>query len=91
MFLQYINLLSFLEYAETNSGYEYLDGNAYDDANTEENNLASRRGHPQEVEVETIQNPYYGVDDAPSDLNYKNPRGIGDVRNVKVTQNPYYA
>ena len=60
----------------------------YDYARTQEESPRTRRRNQQQVVMQTVENPYYGVDEAAVESN--NVGGSGTFQNVKVVQNPYY-
>ena len=84
-----INAYVYLYYSEA-----YEDEHPYDYANFEEDDLTKRRrrnqeartqGNSENIVLEAIQNPYYGVQNTAKELQTNN-----HVQNIKVTQNPYY-
>ena len=75
----------------------YDDDHQYDYANAQVNDLSSRRRANQDLQaqkncqsrtLQTVQNPYYGVDDTEID---NSQLGSDDFSTIKVTENPYYA
>lgn len=53
--------------------------------------VGSRRRDNQHIILQTVQNPYYGVDDTKINSKNKTDAFVGQVANIKVVENPYYA
>lgn len=69
-------------------------GDAYDNPTFGQYDMTAygsgRQGDNQNITLESVQNPYYGVDDARIDTNGGDDSCLVEVSNVKVVDNPYY-
>ena len=77
----------------------YGEDHQYDYAYAEENDLSNRRRtdreqhlqeNDNEIVLETVDNPYYGVDDSQHAPGNEGHPEASNVVNVKVIENPYY-